>query len=128
MAQKPRTRPTDAELAILTVLWNRGPSTVRGVHEILRPRADTGYTTVLKTMQIMADKGLLLRDESSRAHIYSPASSREETEGALVDDLAARAFEGSAAKLALRALESRKSTPEELAEIRRLLDEAGGEG
>jgi len=117
-------RPTDTELAILRVLWTRGPSTVRQVAEML-DRA-VGYTTVLKLLQIMTDKGLVIRDESSRTHVYQAASSEDETQRQLVNDLVERAFDGSAAKLVLHALASKKASPQELDEIRRLLNKARG--
>lgn len=120
-------RPTDAELAILRILWARGPSTVRDVHLELSPTQQTGYTTVLKLLQIMADKGLVLRDETERAHIYQAAMSEERTQQGLVKDLLEKAFGGSAQKLVLRALSTRKTSPEELAAIRKLLDELEGE-
>lgn len=117
-----RPRPTDAELAILRVLWDHGPSTVRRVHEDLSDR-ETGYTTTLKLMQIMADKGLVTRDESSRTHIYTASASQELTQGQLLKDLADRAFGGSAKELVLRALASGETTPAELREIRKLIDD-----
>ena len=117
-------RPTDAELEILRVLWERGPSTVRQVHESLAAARDTGYTTTLKLMQIMADKGLVTRDESSRTHIYEARASQESTQGQLVSDLVQRAFGGSAAELVLRALSTHDTSDDELREIRRLIDEA----
>ncbi|HWD38447.1 MAG TPA: BlaI/MecI/CopY family transcriptional regulator [Fimbriimonas sp.] len=117
------TRPTNSELEILTVLWRRGPSSVREVHEELNARKQTGYTTVLKLLQIMAEKGLVTRDEESRAHIYTAKSAQSETQTNLVQDLVERAFGGSAHQLAMHALGSKKASPEELAEIRRLLDE-----
>lgn len=116
-------RPTDAELAILRVLWRRGPSTVRQVHDVLSAEKPTGYTTVLKFMQIMTEKGLLLRDESRRSHVYRPQRPAEKTQQQLVGDLLDRAFEGSAQRLVMQALNAKKVTPEELAEIRALLDE-----
>lgn len=119
-------RPTDAELGILRVLWRRGPSTVRQVHEDLERRSATGYTTVLKLMQIMTEKGLVERDESQRAHVYVARLPEEQTLGQLVGDLLDRAFEGSSSRLVMRALESRPATREELAEIRRLLDSMEG--
>jgi len=115
-------RPTDAELAILRVLWRRGPSTVRQVHEDLERRSLTGYTTILKLLQIMTEKGLVERDESQRAHIYVARLPEEQTLGQLVGDLLDRAFEGSSSRLVMRALESRPASREELAEIRRMLD------
>jgi predicted transcriptional regulator len=116
-------RPTDAELEILTVLWSRGPSTVRDVHAVLSARKAAQYTTVLKLMQIMAEKGLVRRDEQQRAHIYEAARPREWTQRQLAGDLLQRAFEGSASGLVLGALSARKASREELAEIRKLLDE-----
>lgn len=116
-------RPTDAELEILTVLWSRGPCTVRDVHEAIVARRPAQYTTVLKLMQIMADKGLVERDEGRRAHVYSAARPREWTRQQLAGDLLHRAFNGSAPDLVLGALSARKASREELDEIRRLLDE-----
>ena len=120
-------RPTDAELGILRVLWRRGPSTVRQIHEEMARRSPTGYTTVLKLLQIMTEKGLVERDESQRAHVYVARLPEEQTLGQLVGDLLDRAFEGSSSRLVMRALESRPATREELAEIRRLLDTMEGE-
>jgi predicted transcriptional regulator len=116
-------RPTDAELEILTVLWSRGPSTVREVHEVIARRKPTQYTTVLKLMQIMADKGLVRRDEKQRAHVYQAARPREWTQRQLAADLLQRAFNGSAGSLLQGALSARKASKAELAELRRLLDE-----
>ena len=115
-----RRKPTDAELAILRVLWSRGPSTVREVADAMRHKG--AYTTVLKTLQIMTDKGLVRRDEAMRTHVYEAAVSEAQTQTQLVTDLLHRAFDGSAAKLVLRALESSRATPKEIAEIRALLD------
>jgi len=120
MAKPPR--PTDAELAILRVLWARGPSTVRDVHEALASR-DTGYTTTLKLMQIMTDKRLVVRDESARSHVYTARVSEASTLRQIVGDLVDRAFGGSAAALVLQALSTRRATPGEIAEIERLIDE-----
>src|SRR5918912_469270 len=116
-------RPTDAELEILKVLWRRGPSTVREVFETFGETKVTGYTTVLKLMQIMADKGLVKRDESERAHRYEATLAEGETQRRLVGDLLQKAFDGSAKKLVLQALSSKRATADELAEIRRMLDE-----
>jgi predicted transcriptional regulator len=121
MANLPR--PTDAELEILTVLWSRGATTVREVHEAISERKPTQYTTVLKTLQIMAEKGLVRRDEKQRAHIYEAARPREWTQQQLAGDLLQRAFNGSAGSLMVGALSSRKASKAELAELRRLLDE-----
>jgi BlaI family transcriptional regulator, penicillinase repressor len=119
-------KPTDAELAILRVLWQRGPSTVREVWEQLSPQQGTGYTTVLKTMQIMVEKGLLARDESDRSHVYRAARSEAQTQRQVVGHLLDRLFAGSAPKLVMQALAAKKATPAELAEIRRLLDSMEG--
>jgi len=116
-------KPTDAELEILTVLWSRGPSTVRDVHEVVALRKPAQYTTVLKQLQVMAEKGLVLRDESQRSHVYAPARPREWTQRQLAGDLLHRAFDGSARGLLLGALSARKASRKELAELRRLLDE-----
>ena len=117
-------KPTDSELAILRVLWTRGPSTVRQVAEVLNREA--GYTTVLKLLQIMTEKGLVVRDESERTHIYQAAYTEDQTQRQLVSDLLDRAFDGSAAKLVLQALASNKASPEELDEIRQLLNKQRG--
>jgi predicted transcriptional regulator len=121
-------RPTDAELEILRVLWDRGPATVREVREAISRSHPSGYTTVLKLLQIMTDKRLVLRDESERAHVYRPGVARQETERQLVYDLLDRAFGGSASRLVMQALSSRKASPEEIAEIRKLLDSVSGGG
>lgn len=115
-------RPTDAELAILRILWERGPSTVRQVHEALLAERQSGYTTALKLLQIMTDKGLVRRDESDRTHVYTARLSEEQTQRQLVGDLLDRAFGGSAMKLVMQALSTRKASPEDLAQIRALLD------
>jgi BlaI family transcriptional regulator, penicillinase repressor len=116
-------RPTDAELEILTVLWSRGPTTVRDVHETIAARRPTQYTTVLKQMQVMAEKGLVLRNEEQRAHVYQAARPREWTQKQLAGDMLQRAFNGSAKSLMIGALSSRKASKQELAELRGLLDE-----
>jgi predicted transcriptional regulator len=115
-------RPTDAELEILKVLWRRGPSTVREVFDSLSESKQTGYTTVLKLMQIMAEKGLVRRDETERAHRYEAALAEEETQRQLVGDLLRRAFDGSAKRLVVQALSAERASADELEEIRRLLD------
>jgi BlaI family transcriptional regulator, penicillinase repressor len=116
-------RPTDAELEILNVLWERGASTVREVHEAIALRKPAHYTTTLKLLQIMTEKRLVRRDEAQRAHIYQAAQPREWTQQQLAGDLLRRAFQGSAKGLLLGALSSRKASKEELAELRRFLDE-----
>ena len=116
-------RPTDAELAILGVLWARGPSTVREVQEALNEARETGYTTALKLLQIMTEKGLVDRDESERTHVYRARRSREQTQRQLVDDLLERAFSGSAGELVMRVLAAKKTSADEMSQIRQLLDE-----
>lgn len=116
-------RPTDAELEILRVLWEKGPCTVREVHEELNKNKNTGYTTVLKLMQIMSEKRLVRRDEDQRAHVYQAMLPQKATQGQLVRDLVERAFSGSAAGLVMQALASKPATREELKQIRQLLDE-----
>lgn len=116
------SRPTDSELGILQVLWDHGPSTVREVQVRLGGERQVGYTTALKLLQIMYEKGLVQRDESARAHVYRPTVQRDQAQRGLVGDLLERAFSGSSETLVLRALEVKKSTPEELRRIRELLD------
>ena len=117
-------RPTDAELAILRVLWERGPSTVRQVHDVLVARVGpTAYTTALKLLQIMTDKGLVRRDDTDRTHVYTSRLSEEQTQRQLVRDLLERAFGGSASKLVMQALNAKRATAEELSEIRKLIEE-----
>ena len=114
-------KPTEAELAILGVLWQRGPSTVRQVHDALNAVKKTGYTTVLKFLQIMTEKGLVTRDEAPYAHVYQARLPQEQAQRTLVTDLLDRAFEGSMSGLVLQALLARKASPEELSEIRKIL-------
>jgi predicted transcriptional regulator len=123
MARAANSRPTDSELDLLSILWRRGPSTVREVFEELSQTKPSGYTTVLKFLQIMAEKGLVHRKEVHRVHFYEAAMPQETTQNELVRDLAARAFGGSPMQLAMRALATERASSEELTEIRRLLDE-----
>ena len=116
-------RPTDAELEILRVLWQRGPSTVRDVCDSQNDTKPTGYTTVLKLLQIMTDKGLVRRDEDQRAHIYEAKVPQEQTQRQLVGDLLDRAFNGSASSLVMQALATKSASAEELTKIRKMLDE-----
>lgn len=125
----PPPRPTDGELAILSVLWERGPSTVRQVHQTLsdaNPEKPIGYTTILKLMQIMAEKKLATRDQSQRSHIYHAAVSEDSTQQHLARDLSRKAFGGSTSKLVMQALAADKTTPQELQQIRDLLDQLQG--
>lgn len=123
MAKRSPIKPTDAELAILRVLWERGPSTVREVADALRDERGTGYTTALKLLQIMTDKGLVRRDERSRSHVYAASVPATTTQRQLIADLVEKAFGGSASQLVLQALATKRASRDELAEIRRLLDE-----
>jgi predicted transcriptional regulator len=127
MSNQELPKPTEAELAILRVLWS-GPATVRQVHERLIGLRETGYTTTLKLMQIMSEKGLLERDESERTHVYRARVAKESTQRQLVGDLIDRAFGGSAQGLIQQALSGRRASAEELAEIRRMLEQMEGEG
>jgi BlaI family transcriptional regulator, penicillinase repressor len=122
------SKPTNSELEILDVLWRRGPSSVRQVHEELVAKRHMGYTTVLKLLQIMAEKGLVVRQTDSRAHVYEASADQASTRRGLVDDLVTRAFGGSAYQLAMHALGAKKASPEEMGEIRRLLDEMEANG
>ena len=115
-------RPTEAELEILQVLWEHGACTVRDVHEVLHRRDGTGYTTALKQLQIMFDKGLVERDESQRAHVYQAAVSKERTQKKFLSDMLQRVFDGSPSRLVLQALGDHKASREELQEIRALLN------
>jgi BlaI family penicillinase repressor len=121
MSRPKSAKPTDAELSILKVLWQRGPSTVRDVQEVLNVTRRTGYTTALKLLQIMTDKGHVSRDESNRAHVYHPSSTETGTQQQLVGDLLDRAFGGSAMKLVLHSLTSQQASPEDIQKIREML-------
>ena len=116
-------KPTASELEILRVLWTHGPSTVREVHESLSEKKELGYTTVLKLLQIMTIKGTVRRNETQRAHVYEACLPAEQTKRQLAGDMLQRVFEGSASQLMMHALAGRKSSPEEITELRRLLDE-----
>ena len=117
-----RPRPTNSELAVLQVLWERGPCTVRQVHEALRDERGTRYTTTLKIMQVMAEKGLVTRDDSRRSHIYRAAVDEEKTRCRVLSEFVDRAFGGSTRKLILHALSSGEVSPEEVRQIKRLLE------
>lgn len=122
MPKRESRKPTDAELAILRVLWARGPSTVREVTEALQDERGTGYTTALKLLQIMTEKKLVRRNEKRRVHVYQASAPAKTTQQRLVDDLLHKVFGGSARQLVMQALSNRRASPEELAEIRDLLD------
>ena len=123
MARRPTPRPTDAELSILRVLWERGPSTVRQVHDVLSADRDFAYTTTLKLLQLMTEKGVAVREEAGRVHLYRAAVAQEETQRHLIRDLVDRAFGGSPSRLVMQALAATPASAEELREIRRLLKE-----
>lgn len=123
-----QNKPTAAELEILAVLWERETATVKEVHEILNQNKSTGYTTVLKLMQIMREKGLVTRDDTNKAHVFRAASAQTETRQNLVADLIERAFRGSALKLVQHVLEAKPSSAEDLKEIRRMIGEAEKQG
>jgi predicted transcriptional regulator len=127
MNRAPAPRPTDAELAILRILWDRGPSTVRQVHDVLALERQAAYTTALKLLQIMTEKGLVERDERDRTHIYRARLSEETTQRQLVRDLVDRAFAGSASKLVMQALATKRASAEELRDIRKAIDGARNE-
>ena len=127
MARQKVSGPTERELEILRILWDRESGSVQDVNDVMNARERTGYTTTLKLMQIMAEKGLLVRDKSQHKHIYKPAISEEATQDQLVGDLLDRAFAGSAEKLVMRALSSKKVSAEELARIREILNGMEGE-
>jgi BlaI family transcriptional regulator, penicillinase repressor len=123
MATSSNRKPTASELEILHVLWERGPSTVREVHEALSAHKPIGYTSVLKLMQIMTAKGTVRRDEQQRAHVYEAVQPEEKTKRQLALDVLQRVFDGSASELMMHALAGRKTSKEEVEELRRLLDE-----
>jgi BlaI family penicillinase repressor len=127
MAKRRNLRLTDRELTILRILWDNGPSTVRQVNEAMNKDQDTGYTTTLKLMQIMTDKGLLCRDDSQFKHIYKPILKEEKAQKQLVGDLLEKAFSGSAEKLVMRALSAKKVSAKEMEKIRKMLDEIEGD-
>jgi BlaI family penicillinase repressor len=121
--KQPPQKPTASELEILRVLWTRGPSTVREVHDSLNEKRDMGYTSVLKFLQIMTVKGTVRRNETHRAHVYESCLPAEQTKRQLAGDMLQRVFEGSASQLMMHALAGRKASREEIDELRRLLDE-----
>ena len=128
MTRREQKRPTDAELAILQVIWDLGPSTVREVHQAISETRETGYTTVLKHMQIMTDKGFVQRDEAVRPQVYRVSRTQRHTQRQLLTDLLDRAFSGSPGPMVLQALSSKKTTTQERKQIRELLDQLEREG
>lgn len=127
MKNRKQSQPTESELEILGILWEDGPSTVRHINTRLNQIREVGYTTTLKTMQIMFEKGILRRDEAQRSHLYSPAIKETDTQQALVDKLLSTAFGGSAMKLVMQALGNHRASTEEISQIRKLLDRIEGE-
>ena len=127
MPRNPSRQPNDVELAILRVVWDRKACTVRDVHETLQPQRKTGYTSTLKMMQVMCEKGLLKRDDSQRPQLYRPAIPEEQTQKKIVRDLVQKVFGGSARKLVMQAVQSHRISREELAEIRDLLEKIEGD-
>jgi BlaI family transcriptional regulator, penicillinase repressor len=123
MKQDPRFQPTPSELAILQILWTRGPSTVREIHEILSKEKAVGYTSALKLLQIMTAKGIVKRTEDQRAHIYAANQPAEETKQQFAADVLQRVFRGSASQLMQHALSGKRSSKKEIDELRRMLDE-----
>ena len=124
MPRHPSSKPTDVELKILDVLWRQGPRTVRQVHNELAAERDTGYSTTLKMMQVMREKGIITRDDSVRPQIYSSAETKEHTQLCMLDDLAQRAFGGSAANLVMRMISADRVSPEELEKMQELIQKA----
>lgn len=127
MARQKGSNPTDRELEILRVLWEHGPSSVRKVHEFVSEGTETGYTTTLKFLQIMLEKGLVTRDTSTRTHVYSAVAEEESVQKSLAADLVDKAFGGSAKKLVMQALQEKQVPKAELTRIQRMLDELEGE-
>ncbi len=119
-------KPTESELEILQIIWRIGPSTVRQIHDILSVKKDVGYTTTLKLLQIMDQKGIVITDKSKRTHRYFPRYKEEETQKTLVDQLLSLAFGGSASKLVMSALGSAQPRPEEIEEIKSLIQKWEG--
>ena len=122
LRDKSDIKPTEAELTLLNILWKMGPATVRQIHETVSQTQTTGYTTVLKILQIMHEKALVIRDESNRAHVYAPANSEMVTQSSLLKDLVLKAFGGSKSKLVMRALDD-STSKKEIEDIRQLLNE-----
>ncbi len=127
MARTGSTQPTEVELQILRVLWERGPSTVRHIHNVLSEAKGTNYSTTVKMLSVMLDKGLVKRDETVRPHVYRPARTQQTMQRNMLRDLIQRAYGGSTSSLVLQALSSQRATPDELAEIRQLLNQLEGE-
>jgi BlaI family transcriptional regulator, penicillinase repressor len=123
MKKNLRVKPTPSELQILHILWSRGPSTVREIHEVLATEKDVGYTSALKLLQIMTTKGLVTRTEDQRAHVYEATQPAETTKQQVVADVLQRVFSGSASQLMQHVLSGRRGSKKEIEELRRMLDE-----
>lgn len=123
MTLKKKIKPTESELEILQVLWTHGPSSVRQVNEILNENRDVGYTTTLKIMQIMTEKGLVTRNTESRTHIYHSAVKENDTQRSLLDNFIEKTYRGSAMRLVMQALGNQKASPEELAKLKAIINE-----
>jgi predicted transcriptional regulator len=123
MSSNKANKPTEAELEVLQILWDKGPSTVRSVNEVLGKKRNVGYTTTLKIMQIMTEKGLVKRDEEGRTHIYEAVPEKETTQGILLERFLSNAFSGSTHKLVMQALGNHKTSEEELRQIKELISE-----
>jgi BlaI family transcriptional regulator, penicillinase repressor len=123
MARKASSQPTEVELEILNVFWQRGPSTVSQIHDVLKEHRETGLSTTLKMVQVMTEKGLLIKDDSQRPQIFSPAMSQSRAQAGLVDDLMQRAFGGAVDRLVMAALESKKVSQKDVRQIKKLIDE-----
>ena len=127
MPRRPSSTPTEGELEILNVLWDHGPSTVREMHNVLKDQRGTVYSTTLRMVQVMTEKGLLRRDNSVRPQVYAPAQAREKTQLQMVDHLIQRGFGGSAMSLVLRAASAHRVTPEQLTQIKKMVEKAKGD-
>jgi predicted transcriptional regulator len=125
MPRTPSSQPTEVELQILRILWQRGPSTARQIHNQLAEVRDTNYSTTVKMLSVMLEKDLVRRDESVRPQVFRPAATQQRTQQRILKELIQKVYDGSIGSLVLQALASKKATPEELAEIRRILDELG---
>ena len=128
MPRKPSSQPTEVELQILRILWDESPVTARRIHNRLAELRDTNYSTTVKMLSVMLDKGLVRRDESIRPQVFRPAATQKRTQQGMLRDLIHKVYDGSVASLVLQALASQKASPEELAEIRRMLDDLGEQG
>ena len=128
MPRRPSSQPTEVELQILRILWDESPVTARRVHNRLAALRETTYSTTVKMLSVMLDKGLIRRDDSVRPQVFRPAASQKRTQQGMLRDLVNKVYDGSVGSLVLQALASQKASPEELAEIRRMLDDLGEQG